>query len=589
MATVPNRHAVVSVGPIPARVDAVKFLTNRFKGGLALKLVQKLLDTHGIYVTLVAWKHTEIPYEIERRCASVIRVADVFEYYDWMVSNAKSANAFVMSAAVAHLTPVKPWEGKFPSHLYKPGDEFDIRFMIAPRAIDAIKAINPRACLIGYKLFDAQSDEELVGIARHTLEDSKANVIFANTPAEAKTRKIALTQDGSVIPCTFDEHMDLVVRAIRQSYYATAVEPLTDEEAADPDVREALATVKSYEGSFEKYGTVAVAVANHPRMFATTSRGHKGEPVIVRYVDHGFRKVVSTGKATLNAPAMAKALEMSMAGDPSMSVVVHRHVVAEPMSEAPVPMPCAAPMPEGAKVVSIPSGAGRASFLVMDRPADYVFPGTVEEVEYVGKAMSDPRRFPAVYEPYHGYLKPCPVLPVDWSKYYEQFPDRYFSVPRLMAAVLEGIDPEADTLEIGGNAKSRAKYAYDPYVRSESSESVDLDTVLGSRYALGYAMNAVNYLDPGLLRKVIDRCGAFMANTFYEPPEESVRGREAAILDAGTGSIRHSLRLPDDGLVRHRFHAYRPEDWESLGLRILRYGRNSAIVYKNLPGLEGEG
>lgn len=69
------------------------------------------------------------------------------------------------------------------------GEKFNIEFEIAPRAIDVVKQINPRCCLIGYKLFDAKTDEELIEIARHTLKDSKANIIFANTPKEAKTRK----------------------------------------------------------------------------------------------------------------------------------------------------------------------------------------------------------------------------------------------------------------------------------------------------------------------------------------------------------------------------------------------------------------
>ena len=196
----PAKSVVVSVGPIPARVDSVKFITNRFKGGLALKTVKRLLDEPGISVTVVTWHYTDIPYEIERRCANVFRVKDVFEYYEWFVANAKNYSAFVMAAAVANLTPVKPYTGKFPSHLYKPGDEFDIRFMIAPRAIDAIKELNPKACLIGYKLFDAPDDKAMIEIATHTLKDSRANLVFANTPKDAKTRKLALTQDGSVIP-----------------------------------------------------------------------------------------------------------------------------------------------------------------------------------------------------------------------------------------------------------------------------------------------------------------------------------------------------------------------------------------------------
>lgn len=320
-----RRSIAVSAGPIPARLDSVKFITNRFQGGLAMETAKRLAEEPGYDVTLVAWTYTKVPTDLSRRFKDVVRVRDVFEYYDWYVAHAKDFDAFVMAAAVANLTPVKPWDGKFPSHLYKPGDEFDIKFMIAPRAIDAIKPLNPRACLIGYKLFDAPDDASLVDTARHTLSDSKANIIFANTPSEAKSRKLALTQDGSVIPCTFDEHCDLIVDAIRQHYYGTSIEPLTEVERADPDIREALATVENFESSFDGYGTVAIAVRNRPGMFATTSRGHKAGPVLVRGVDTVRRIVHASGKATLNAPAMGTFLWEAMAGDPFARVAVHRH------------------------------------------------------------------------------------------------------------------------------------------------------------------------------------------------------------------------------------------------------------------------
>lgn len=572
-----NRNVVISVGPIPARVDSVKFITNRFKGGLALKTVQHLLDEPGIFVTIVAWKYTDIPYEIERCCANVFRVADVFEYYDWFVAHAKNYSAFVMAAAVANLTPVVPFEGKFPSHLYKPGEEFDIRFMIAPRAIDAIKSLNPRACLIGYKLFDAPDDAALVDIARHTLEDSHANVIFANTPKDAKSRKLALTQDGSVIPCTFQEHCDLIVRAIRQHYYNTSVEPLTEEELSDPDIQEALATVECFEGTFEKYGTVAVAVRNKP-MFATTSRGHKGDPVIVRGVDHGRRIVHTSGKATLNAPAMEVLLERAMAADPEIGLVVHRHVA--------LPGGAGTADPGNADVLLIGNGVGgefTAVRMAVSDPSAYVFPGTAEEVEYVTKMTDVAMPGSGIYEPYHGYLLPRKSGPVDWTKYRIQFPERYFGVPEKIQAVIDRYaDDDADTLEIGGNTCASAKFSYDPYVRSVTSRNLSLNDVMSRRFDLAYALNAVNYLSMDELKGILDHCEAFVANTFLEAPEKSVRGSEAAVLDGKVGIVRHVLRLPDDSVVRHSFHAYGRKDWEALGLSVLPYGKNSALVYKGL-------
>lgn len=210
-----TRKVVISAGPIPAKLDPVKFITNKFKGGLALKTAQYLASQPDFEVTLVMWSGAGKDH-IPEGLKELAVVDDVFEYYDWFVANARNYHAFVMAAAVANLTPVKPYDQKFPSHLYKPGEEFDIRFMIAPRAIDAVKQLNPQACLIGYKLYDEPDDDKLAEIARHTLDDARANVIFANHPATAKEKKIAVTPDGSAVPMDFTQHLEFMALVIRQ-------------------------------------------------------------------------------------------------------------------------------------------------------------------------------------------------------------------------------------------------------------------------------------------------------------------------------------------------------------------------------------
>lgn len=74
----------------------------------------------------------------------------------------------------------------------------------------------------------------------------------------------------------------------------------------------------------------------------------------------------------------------------------------------------------------------------------------------------------------------------------------------------------------------------------------------------------------------------FVANTFLKAPEEKVvSGVEAAVLDRFTDEmsmIHHTLRLPDDTLMRHSFFAHTEEDYRELGFQIEKYGRNSALL-----------
>lgn len=557
------RKIAISAGPIPARLDTVKFITNKFKGGLALKTAGYLASQADFEVDLVMWgaaaKDARVPEGIRR----LVTVSDVLEYYDWFVANAKNYDAFVMAAAVANLTPVHPYEKKFPSHLYRPGEEFDIKFMIAPRAIDAVKQLNPRACLVGYKLYDEPDDNKLADIARHTLADAKANIIFANHPATAKNKKIAVTADGSAIPMDFQQHLEFMARAIRQTYFITEVEPLSEAEKADPDIREAMAAVKMYGQTFSKYGTVAVPVANHGKMFATTSRGHKSGPVIVRDVDGAAGYVKASGKATLNAPALYALLKKNGFG----GTVVHRHFGdgnADPETKA------------------------RYENRYADCPPDpslYIFPGTIAEYDQARGAACDGTV--SWFQPYHGYLSFKPFESVDWERYRELFPERYFKPqPEMLNIIKYFREQGLDVLEIGGNKRPMGNLSYDPYVAPDPdfAERVTEKDVADRVFPLAVCFNSVNYLSRAEIADFIAHSVSFMANTFRQAPDEKATAEEYAVLAESPDGpmVRHGLRLPDDGLMRHRFHAYGKTDFEGMGLACWEYGKNSMVIYRNL-------
>lgn len=552
-----KKRVLVTCGPIPARLDSVKYLTNMFKGGLAFRTANWLARDNDLEVTVLCWERADIPKN-NADWKALATIKDVFEYYDWIVAHANDFDAFVFAAAVANLTPVKPYEGKFPSHLYKPGQEFDIKFMIAPRAIDAVKQLNPRACVIGYKLFDEPDDDKLVEIARHTLDDARANLIFANRPSEAKHKKIAVLPDGTSFETNFQEHLELIRRAVLQDYFRTEVTPLSKDLEADPDVREALAAVAMYEQTFEKYGTVAIPVAGRENMFATTSRGHRAGPVIVYGVDPDCRTVHASGKATLNAPALAAMVH----GFPG-HVIVHRHF-NDPMADK-----------------ALVDRLDQRYSLEMR----YMFPRTISEYEHVRGFIRG--GVDAVPCPGHGYLVALPIVPADWKRYNKLFPEKYF---KPQASMLEAVrhfrENNQDVLEIGGNLKPVGNYSYDPFVEPDPdfAKPVDWDGVMGRNWPCTVCFNALNYLTMDEINYIAMRSGVFMANTFRQAPETRSTAKEYAVLDAtdkSTPMVRHGLKLPDDTLMRHRFHAYTAEDFERIGLSCVPYGTSSMLVHKD--------
>lgn len=542
------KKVVISCGPIPARLDSVKFITNRFKGGLAFKTAESLIYNPEFQVTLVKWRNTPLPDSTWPPKsfwdqAIIVNVDDVFDYYKWYEENAANYDAFVMAAAVANLTPSNPYKGKFPSHNYQVGEKFNIEFEIAPRAIDVIKKKNPRACLIGYKLFDAQSDDELIEIARHTLKDAKANIIFANTPASAKSKKIAVMADNTTIQCSFDEHIELIKKAINQKYFQTVIEPLTAEELENADIRRALSIVKMFDKTFPGFGTVAVPVSNSSTAFATTSRGHSGEPVIVRSVDRDAFTVYATGKATLNAPTLSVFLEYAGRDN----IIVHRHDDDLLFNN-------------------------QEKF---DREIkEYQFPGTIDECYSLASVFTskDVRRVKLCG---HGDLYCHPIKDVDWNLYHYLFPKKYFSIPASMESFISSYK-DGETLEVGCNTHACTKYAYDPYVQAENAINLTKDEVLKRRFHLIVAKNSINYLPMEFIKQLLERTECFIANTFRAAPDEKITEDESAITVGDT--VYHTLRLPDDSIMEHTFFAYTDSDFEKLGFEIHPYKKNSCLI-----------
>lgn len=535
-----NKKVVISCGPIPARLDSVKFLTNRFKGGLAFKTANALKEA-GFEITIVKWKFTELPDNLKE--CDVIDIGDVFEYYDWFEKNAKNYDAFIMAAAVANLTPSEPYEGKFPSHNYKVGERFNIEFEIAPRAIDIIKQKNKRCCLIGYKLFDAHSDAELIEIAKHTRDDSKANIIFANTPKDAKTRKIAIFQDNTSLTVDFDEHVELIKRAISQVYFKTEI-------IKEPDVNRnkiALAKqlVEKFEETIEGYGTIAIKISDKGD-FVTTSRGHKQGAVYVKEVktdENGIFTVYASEKATLNAPLLSRYMK-------DYDYAIHRHEVLT---------------------------------AVNNKLEKYVFPGTLEEYQLYDKLEGDK----SVFELGHGYVKGYRFKEIDWTHYSELFPNHY-QKPNTGIEELVKRNQKESILEVGCNTKTDAGYFIDPNIDSiNGSKKITYEdlTEKSYKFKLIIMKNSINYLsldEIKLLQDSLDAGGILVANTFCENPEVRLKEYENGDSEAVYADhelIFHYLIKGENEVYFHVFHKTETDKLKKLGFEIKQYNKNSVLCY----------
>jgi phosphopantothenoylcysteine synthetase/decarboxylase len=314
------KKILITGGPVHAHLDAVKIITNRFRGGRMAELADVIgaMSDQKAKITYLTSKGSCVPKGVE---TTVVYHNGFEDYRKRALELAPKMDAVILGAAVCNLIPVKPWKGKFPSHKFKVGSVIPIDFTIAPRVIDEVRKVAPKTKLFGFKLLQGVKHEELIDAAYEIVLDSGAVCVFAND-ANSLDTKFAVTKERGVISLsanqrTVYEHNDFyefLWAAINDKYYSTVLCPANDVNLQDYHQATVAMNelVKKYAPKFKKkygkkkyvFGTVAVRVGRTPS-FVTTIRGKKDlqDRTLVHKVDNSRRKVYVEGeKATLNAP-----------------------------------------------------------------------------------------------------------------------------------------------------------------------------------------------------------------------------------------------------------------------------------------------
>lgn len=311
---------LVTGGPVHANLDAVKIITNRFKGGRIAEFADDLesIDPSNIKITYLTSKGSRLP---DSANIKIVYHSGFEDYREKVLSMAPRFDGVILGAAVCNLIPLNPIKGKFPSHNYKVGDKIPIDFTIAPRIIDEVKKVAPKTKLFGFKLLQGVSHEELINAAYDIVLESKAVMVFAND-ANNLDIKYAVTKEKGEIPFLNRnvkekwEMAKFVVQLIEDEYYSTKEDSEINEygflDYAE-EIRKLKYLLKENENLLRKeygkerykFGTVAVRIKN-TNSFVTTVRGKKDlkDVAIVKKVDHRRRKVYASKKATLNAPLL---------------------------------------------------------------------------------------------------------------------------------------------------------------------------------------------------------------------------------------------------------------------------------------------
>ena len=328
---------LITGGPVYGKLDDVKLITNRFKGGLMAELANRLSDYIDIQIVYLTTKDSVIPKKLK---PEDIYYHDGFESYkDIVLRMAPEMDAVILGAAIANLIPCETIKGKFPSHNYKEGDIIPINFKIAPRIINQVKQVAPRTKLFGFKLLSNAPHEELIEAAYDIVLGSKAVTVFANDTSNL-AMKYAVTKEKSVIPMDMTSMTDYIFKCISDEYYQTKA--LTSElSGMDPAVNTCSPTYQRFHKYVEMYkeyftttnelmfGSISVKALERdrekwPDAFITTPRKKKalGDCISVIYTCHDYLEIntIDGVKASLNTPLIFEIFRRT-----SAEVVVHLH------------------------------------------------------------------------------------------------------------------------------------------------------------------------------------------------------------------------------------------------------------------------
>jgi len=182
---------LVTAGGTREPIDSVRVIANASTGSLGARIVDEAVAA-GHDVLLLHATQAALPSRPCRRAAFETH-ADLGRLLE---QHAPLADAIVQAAAVADYVPV-PAVGKLPSDL----PELVLRLVPAPKLIDGLRALSPKAWLVGFKLTSGASQDEQVAAAQALLLRARLDLVVVNDTARTGEldHEALLVDSGGVI------------------------------------------------------------------------------------------------------------------------------------------------------------------------------------------------------------------------------------------------------------------------------------------------------------------------------------------------------------------------------------------------------
>lgn len=181
---------VITAGGTSERIDNVKKITNSGTGKLGYKIALELLNKYeDIKIYYVCSKNSFRPNDKRVQIIEIEGTIDLKNKVENLLTQNK-IDYFIHSMAVSdymvdyvtNLESIKSNNIKVISDTKISSNEDNLVIVLkpTPKIISIIKSISPKTYLVGFKLLDNVSKEELISVAKKLRDKNRCDIVVAN-------------------------------------------------------------------------------------------------------------------------------------------------------------------------------------------------------------------------------------------------------------------------------------------------------------------------------------------------------------------------------------------------------------------------
>lgn len=194
-----NRRLLITSGPTRTPLDAVRYITNKATGRLGSLIAEEAIR-RGAQVTFVYGRGSQTPVLRGPRLDHLQLIP--IETIDDLIAVFKQElprryDALIHPMAVLDFQPDSARPYKTGSNV----EEWIVRLVPTPKAIQLVKELAPDTLLVGFKLEIGKSPEDLRQIAYDFLKRNRCDLVIANDLREIEAGQhigYFVTPDGRV-------------------------------------------------------------------------------------------------------------------------------------------------------------------------------------------------------------------------------------------------------------------------------------------------------------------------------------------------------------------------------------------------------